>query len=98
MIFDIGPDVCFYEGGITMITRYCPVFMYCKDKPDKFCADLFTMENSNNYFIYNFDVYQEKIQANIDVHSSTRGFITTPKSKSNDIFTTKIANDSNRCR
>ena len=67
-IFHLGPNVSFDEGGVHMQSRYCPVQMYNKDKPDKFCVDFFIMADSQFYFIYHLDVYQGKNTANIDVH------------------------------
>ncbi len=40
---------------------------YNKDKPDKYRADFFILADARDYFIYNLDVYQGKIKANIDI-------------------------------
>ena len=36
IIFFLGEYVAFYEEGITMSSRYCPVHIYNKDKPYKY--------------------------------------------------------------
>ena len=47
----------FMKEVFFMRLKYYPVRMYNKDKPDKFCVDLFIMVDSKHYFIYYLDVY-----------------------------------------
>ena len=35
-IFHLGPNASFDEGGIPMMSRFCPVRQYNKDKPAKY--------------------------------------------------------------
>ena len=81
-----------------MRSRYCPIRMYNKDKPDKFRVDFFIMADSKYYFIYHLDVYQGKNKSNVDVHHEARNLPTTQKAVANAILQTKINNDKNGCR
>ena len=49
--FNLGPNASFDEGGIPMRSRYCPMRMYNKDKPDNFRVDfLFWLtQNTTSY-------------------------------------------------
>ena len=96
--FHLGPDISFDEGGIPMRSRYCPVRMYNKDKPDKFRVDFFIMADSKYYFIYHLDVYQGKNIANIDIHQLVKHLPTTQKAVANAILKSGINNDPNGCR
>ena len=80
-----------------MRSRYCPVRMYNKDKPDKFCVDFFIMADSAYYFIYHLDVYQGKNIANIDIDPLVVKLPTTQKAIANAIQQAKINNDVHRC-
>ena len=92
-------DKCsFDEGGVAMRSRYFPVRMYNKEKPDKFCVDVFILADSNHYFIYHLDVYQGKNQQNVDIDSSVRKLPTTQKAVANAIIRSNIANDPHGCR
>ena len=97
-VFSLGANVSFDEGGIAMRSRYCPVRMYNKDKPDKFRVDFFLLADSIEYFIYHLDVYQGKNKSNIDIDNSLLHFPTTQKAVANAIVKSGIANDPNGCR
>ena len=54
--FDLDPTAAFDEGGTeTRICFYCGM-QYNKDKPEKFCIDLFVLENRTHYFVRNIYV------------------------------------------
>ena len=97
-VFDLGPNISFDEGGVAMRSRYCPVRMYNKDKPDKFRVDFFLLADSRYYFIYHLDVYQGKNKANIDIDSVVMHLPTTQKAVANAIVKSGIANCVDGCR
>ena len=46
--FDLVPTADLYEVGIATYSRFCCVRQYNKDKPDKFCINLFVLANSTH--------------------------------------------------
>jgi len=78
-VFEVREQLTFDEGGIPSRSRFNPVRMYNKDKPDKFRVDFFVMADASSYHIYHLDVYQGKNASNIDVHESICGMPTTQK-------------------
>ena len=97
-VFNLGGNVSFDEGGGAMRSRYCPVRMYNKDKPDKFRVDFFIIADSDYYFIYHLDVYQGKNKANIDIDNTLVDLPTTQKAVANAIVKSGIANSIDGCR
>ena len=97
-IFHLGPNASFDEGGVPMRSRYCPVRMYNKDKPDKFRVDFFILADSKHYFIFHLDVYQGKNKANIDIAPMVATLPTTQKAVANAIIKSRIDNDVDGCR
>ena len=85
-VFNLGDKVAFDEGGVAMRSRYCPIQMYNKDKPEKFRVDFFIMADAKYYFIYHLDVYQGKNKSNVDVHHEARRLPTTQKVVANAIL------------
>ena len=81
-----------------MRSRYCPVRMYNKDKPDKFRVDFFILADSKYYFIFHLDVYQGRNKANIDIAPMIDTFPTTQKAVANAIIKSGINNDIHGCR
>ena len=96
-VFHLGPKASFDEGGIPMRSRYCPVRMYNKDKPDKFRVDFFILADSKYYFIFHLDVYQGKNKANIDIAPMISTLPTTQKAVANAIIKSGINNDVHSC-
>ena len=62
-----------------MRSRYCPVQIYNRDRPDKFRVDFFILADSKHYFIYHLDVYQGKNKASIDINHLVKNLPTTQK-------------------
>ena len=65
--FILGPTSSFYNGGIPMRSRFCPVQQYNKDKPAKYRVYFFILADAGLYFICRLDIYQGKNLANIDI-------------------------------
>ena len=66
-MFSIGEHVCFDEGGIACRSRYCPVRMYNKAKPNKFRIDYFSMCCGKCNAGLHMEIYQGRSNKNIDV-------------------------------
>ena len=97
VVFELGPDFSFDEGGIAMRGRYCPVRMYNKNKPAKFQIDFFILADAKYYFIYHLDVYQGANDANIDIDAKVCHLPTTQKCVANALLQSNIANDPRGC-
>lgn len=63
----LGPNTSFDEGNVLMMSQYCHVQIYHKDKPDKLVLIF--------YADYHLDVYQGKIKANININYLVRDFL-----------------------
>ena len=81
-----------------MRSRFCPVRMYNKDKPAKFCVDFFILADAKYYFISHLDVYQGANDRNVDVMPSVKNLPTTQKAVANAILQSGIDNDVDGCR
>ena len=82
--------VSFDEGGCMCRSRYCPVRMHNKDKPNKFRVDFFMMGEAQVPFCHHIDVYQGKNQANINIKPEIRGVPTTQKAVLNAVLQTEM--------
>ena len=91
--FKPGPRMSFDEGGVPMRSRFCPVRMYNKDKPDKYRVDFFVLADAEAYFIYHLDVYQGKNDAEVEIHNDAKGLPTTQKAVINAICSSGLSND-----
>ena len=81
-----------------MRSRYCPVRIYNRDKPDNFRVDFFILADAQHYFIFYFDVYQGKNKANTDTAPMIANLPTTQKAVANAIIKSGINNDAHGCR
>ena len=61
-VFDLVTNVSFYNRVIDVRPIYCPIGMYNKYKPGKFCVDFFIMIYSKYYFIYHLDAHKKIIE------------------------------------
>jgi Transposase IS4 len=94
-------NLAFDEGGTSCRSRYCPVRMYNKDKPDKFRVDFFILAGSQSYLMHHIDVYQGKNASNVSIAESCWNLPTTMKAVVNAVIKTKIhegSDDSNGYR
>ena len=73
-----------------MKSRCCPVRTYNKEKPDKFCVDIFIMVDSKICFSYHLYVYQGKNQENMAINPRENCLPTTQKYLSNAILKAQI--------
>ena len=85
----------FLSGGIRCRSRFCPVRMYNKDKPDKFRVDFFILAGSESYIIHHLDVYQGKNASNVSVHESCWNLPTTMKAVVNAVIQASLSKGSN---
>ena len=76
-----------------MRSRYCPVQMYNKDKPDKYRVEFFIFSDAKYYFVYHFDVFQGKNTENIYIHPSLHNLLTTQKAVADDLIKSVITNN-----
>jgi uncharacterized protein YqkB len=88
-------NLSFDEGGIACRSRYCPVRMYNKDKPDKFRVDFFVLAGSKSYLIYHIDVYQGKNATNVSIHPLAVNLPTTMKAVVNAVLSSEVNKGSN---
>ena len=58
VVFLPSATLVFDEGVIGCRSRYCPVLLYNKSKPDRYRIEFFILEDSNNYAILHIDIYQ----------------------------------------
>jgi Transposase IS4 len=84
-----------YVGGVGCRSRFCPVKMYNKDKPDKFRVDFFILAGSQSYLIHHMDVYQGKNDSNVGVAESCWNLPTTMKAVVNAAVKCNLAKGSN---
>jgi hypothetical protein len=96
--FHAGPSLTFDEGGIPTRSRFCPVRMYNKDKPDKFRIDFFILACAIDYPILHADVYQGKCDTNVGVSDEIGELPTMQKAVVHAIVETGIANDPDGAR
>lgn len=85
----------YVAGGIRCRSRFCPVRMYNKDKPDKFRVDFFILAGSDSYIIHHLDVYQGKNACNVSVDESCWNLPTTMKAVVNAVIKCQLKNGSN---
>ena len=91
--FKPGPRMSFDEGGVAMRSRFCPVRMYNKDKPNKYRVDFFVLADALEYFVYHIDVYQGKNDAEVEIHPDAKGLPTTQKAVINAICASGLSMD-----
>eukprot|EP00957_Ditylum_brightwellii_P148771 11326148-Ditylum_brightwellii.AAC.1 len=93
--FHLGPHASFDEGGTAMLSQFCPVRQYNKDKPDKFRVDFFVLVVCRDISIYHLDLYPGKNKADIDIGHIIKDILTTQKAVAITIIKSGIANDPN---
>ena len=82
-------------GGSSCRSRYCPVRMYNKDKPDKIRVDFFILAGSQSYLVHHLDVYQGKNASNVSIDKSCWNLPTTMKAVVNAVIKTNLKEGSN---
>ena len=93
IIFFIGYNCAFDEGGGSVRIGYCPVRMYNKDKPENIYSGFFILSNAKYYFIYNIYMYQYNNTEKNHIHPSIHNLFTTQKCVANDIINSGIKNN-----
>jgi len=83
-------NLAFDEGGIACRSRYCPVWQYNKDKPDKFRIDFFILAGSSTRIIYDVDVYQGKNASNVNIATEFHNLPTTMKAVLNGVCPARL--------
>jgi hypothetical protein len=96
--FHAGPSLTFDEGGIPTRSRFCPVRVHNKDKPDKFRVDFFILARAIDHPMSHADVHQGQNDTNVGVSDEVGELPPMQKAVVHAIVGTNLQNDPDGAR